>query len=276
VFREVYRLAPVERGGSRYSTRFAGQLLKHQPLRGLLKRRGWKAPALFVWDAGGPDVAPASRVFSGFGIRAELRYRAEWTQEELDGIPGSFRVVSTDQLRFYPDGEKEADALALEDVPALVLSEAMRDVDLFVSVCSVALDPTWRDVGDEQLRAQWRELAFGELVESARIRRDVLAYVLPELSIADRCTVYGRDLVVNGKRATYRIHLGSGQVRVDPHGSPLVVPESRLGGRELASLFLPLEADETLTAVLNTAFLLANDDAITDVALLSQLPSDSG
>jgi hypothetical protein len=61
-------------------------------------------------------------------------------------------------------------------------------------------------------------------------------------------------------------------VRVDPSGTPLVLPERRLGGREFAGLFLPLEADDTLTAVLGTAFLLANDDALSDPAFLSQLP----
>lgn len=188
--------------------------------------------------------------------------------------PAAAQLVTTDQLRFYRSGEKEADALALEDVPALVVSEAMRDLDLFVSVCTVALDPAWRDVGDEELRRQWRLLAFGELVESARIRRDVLERALPQLSIADRCTVYDRDLVVNGTRATYRIHVGTGQVRVDPHGSAVVVPEQRVGDRELARMFLPVEGDDTLAAVLGTAFLLANDDEITDPALLSQLPLD--
>ena len=126
------------------------------------------------------------------------------------------------------------------------------------------------------MRLQWRELAFGELVESARIRRELLERALPELSIADRCAVYDRELVVEGRRATYRIHLGSAQVRVDPHGSLLVVPRKRAGAAELARLFLPVEADDTLAAVLGTAFVLANDDAITDEAFTSQLPADGG
>jgi hypothetical protein len=58
---------------------------------------------------------------------------------------------------------------------------------------------------------------------------------------------------------------------VDPHGLPLVVPDKRVGGSELASLFLPVEADDTLAKVLTTAFLVANDDAITDPVVLSQL-----
>lgn len=273
VFREVYRLTADERGSS-HSTRFSGLLLVQRPLRGLLKRRGWTAPALLSWVDGAPEVAVAVRVFPGFGVRAELSYAAVWTEEALDGIPGGYELVGTGRLRFAPAGPKQAEALALEDVPALVLSEAMRDVDLFVSVSSVALDPAWRDVGDAQLHVQWSELAFGELVESAQIRRDLLARVLSGLSIADRCAIYDRDLIVEGRRATYRIHLGTAQVRVDPHGSLLVVPRTRAGAAELARLFLPEEADDTLAAVLGTAFLLANDDAITDEALLSQLPTD--
>lgn len=275
VFREVYRLAPDECGGAEYTNRFAGHLLRHRALRGLLKRRGWKAPALLTWTESSDDVATAGRVFPRFEIVAELRYAAVWTEEVLHN-PGSYQVVSTDRLRFRPAGKKKADALPLEDVPAIVLSETMRDLDLFVSTCGVALDPAWQDVGDEALRLQWRELAFGALLESARIRRDVLEHTLPQLSIADRCAVYDRELVVTGTRATYRIHIGTGRVRLDPHGAPLVLPERRGAGTELARLFLPVEADDTLSAVLGTAFVLANDDAITDGAVLSQLPGDRG
>jgi hypothetical protein len=275
VFREVYRPTKDERGSS-HSTRFSGHLLVQRPFRGLLKRRGWTAPALLTWNESGFDPALAQRIFPGFGVRAELIYTAVWTEEALEGIPGGYQLVSTGRLRFTTAGPKQGDALPFEDVPALVLSEAMRDVDLFVSVCSVALDPAWRDAGDEEMQLQWRELAFGELVESARIRRQLLERALPELSIADRCAVYDRELVVEGRRATYRIHLGSSQVRVDPHGSLLVVPRARAGAAELARLFLPVETDDTLAAVLGTAFLLANDDAITDETFTSQFPADGG
>jgi hypothetical protein len=142
-----------------------------------------------------------------------------------------------------------------------------------VSVYSVGIDPEWRDVPRAELRSRWRELAFGELIESARVRRDLLERVLPTLSIADRCAVYERDLVVEGTRATYRVRIGTGQVRVDPHGSMVVVPRGRAGAAELARLFLPVEADDTLAAVLGSAFVLANDDAITDEAFLAQLRS---
>ena len=39
------------------------------------------------------------------------------------------------------------DPLPLAEIPALVFSELMRDVDLFVGVASVGNDPNWNDGG---------------------------------------------------------------------------------------------------------------------------------
>jgi hypothetical protein len=45
----------------------------------------------------------------------------------------------------------------LAEVPALLLSEAMRDVDLAVGVDSIAADPSWRDRGDTRHLDYWRQ-----------------------------------------------------------------------------------------------------------------------
>ena len=278
VYRETYRLTTDERG-SDHSVRFAGQLLQYRPFRGLLKRRGWTAPALLVWVDGGADSAVGVRVFPGFGVQAELRYDAVWTDETAHGLPGDYQIVVSGRLQFSVAGTKKSDPLALGDVPAVVISEAMRDVDLFVSTTSVALDPAWRDLGDETSAASGVSL---HSVSSSSRRRSAATFWserLPDLSIADRCAVYDSDLVIEGTRATYRVNIGTGQVRVDPHGSLLVVPpsaRSRGGASELARLFLPVEADDTLLAVLDRAYLLANDDAIGDEGFLAQLPPASG
>jgi len=42
----------------------------------------------------------------------------------------------------------------MDQVPALVFSEIMHDVDLFVGVGSIGNDPAWRDCG--------RETRYGE------------------------------------------------------------------------------------------------------------------
>ena len=63
--------------------------------------------------------------------------------------------MATDQVRFYRENETEP--LRLEDVPALVFSEIMRDVDLFVGVAGVGNDPTWQDGGPEGRYLKFRD-----------------------------------------------------------------------------------------------------------------------
>jgi hypothetical protein len=55
-----------------------------------------------------------------------------------------YLYVSTDQVRFSgPDGQPRP----LSEVPSLIFTVMMRDVDLFVGVASVGNDPNWRDSG---------------------------------------------------------------------------------------------------------------------------------
>jgi hypothetical protein len=67
-----------------------------------------------------------------------------------------------------------------------VFSEAMRDVDLFVGIASIALDPSWAGRGTGPYCDYWRQASFGPLSATAEVRRDVLARLLPRMRIADR------------------------------------------------------------------------------------------
>ena len=58
--------------------------------------------------------------------------------------PGINLFISSDQVRFY----RERQEIAVDEVPAIVYSEVLRDVDLFTSVCAVGDDETWFDQGD--------------------------------------------------------------------------------------------------------------------------------
>ena len=57
---------------------------------------------------------------------------------------------TTDHVRFVriADGEP----VPLRDVPRSSFSEALRDVDLFVSVSSVGADRNWRSAGTRAVR----------------------------------------------------------------------------------------------------------------------------
>lgn len=112
---------------------------------------------------------------------------------------GSYLRVRTDQLRFYPidapansahagggygmwlqNGAAPINPLPLESIPPLVLSEIMRDVDLFVGVASVGNDPTWQDGGPQgRFREYWQGYSFGELSETAKSGPNICSASFP-------------------------------------------------------------------------------------------------
>ena len=169
-------------------------------------------------------------------------------------------------------GEGEDAPLPLSEVPPLVFSEIMRDVDLFVGVASVGNDMNWTDAGPQQrFRDYWQCYSFGELSAPAQTRRDVLDRLLPRLKIADRCTLSDRFLVVRGDKRTYKIHLGSGNILMEPNDQYLcIVPDSRSRTSE-RDLFLPFEGDNVLSIIVSKAVLLADDTKITDPTIVSQI-----
>jgi hypothetical protein len=155
----------------------------------------------------------------------------------------------------------------------LVFSEIMRDVDMFVGVASVGNDPNWLDGGGTvRYRDYWHSYSFGELTESSKTRKQVLQTLLPRLKIAERCTLTDKFLVVRGDIRTYKIHLGSGNILMEPNDQYLcIVPSRRSGEMGKDKLFVPFEGDQTLAIILSKAFLLAEDKKITDPTITRQL-----
>ena len=148
----------------------------------------------------------------------------------------------------------------------------MRDVDLFVGVSSVGNDPTWQDGGPEgRYLTYWQDYAFGDLSSSAATRKEVLQRLVPRLKIADRCSFSDRFLVVRGKFRTYKIHLGSGNILMEPNDQYLcIVPDARASAGQ-DDLFLPFEGDSMLSIILSKAFLLADDAKIKDPTITRQI-----
>lgn len=176
----------------------------------------------------------------------------------------------TDQVRFSTLAGED---VHLADIPVRVLSEVLRDVDLFVGVSSIGNDPTWQDSGDARRRTwgdYWSSYSFGELSAAAEVRRDLLARILPKLSIRDVATLEERFLVVQGSLRTYKIHLGSGNILMEPNGEYLCIVPGR-GDAEPREIMLPFDGDRTLSILLSKALLLAHDRSITDETITSQI-----
>jgi hypothetical protein len=236
---------------------------------------------------------PPTRELPEWGLRAEFWVEGAGDDYERDANEsGTYLRLATDQVRFYPidaprheahaggggyeqwlgADQRPVEPLPLDTVPALVFSEVMRDIDLFVGVASIGNDPTWSDGGpDGRFRDYWTDYSFGELSETARTRRDVLARLLPRLAIGGRCEIAGRFLRVRGDLCTYKIHMGSGNILMEPHDEYLCIVPDRSAPSGTDGLFLPFEGDRALALVLSKAILLAGDSGITDRTIVSQI-----
>ncbi|MGC4770283.1 DUF4132 domain-containing protein [Micromonospora sp. DT44] len=262
-FREVYLRTPAEEKTETYSNRFAAHILRYRQANALMRARGWQAGYLGTWD-GGYD-SEATKVFGGGAWQASFHHALVNDPEERRH---DVEYCSTDQVRFARHDGKTWQPAQIIDVPPLVFTEAMRDVDLFVGVTSIATDPQWADRGEDRFSAYWHRTAVAELTPSAQVRGDALARLLPRMAIADRVDLAERYLRVRGNLRAYRIHLGSGNIMMEPDDRYLCIVAAR---QQTGRLHLPFDDDAMLATILSKAIMLAADDRITDPTVLSQL-----
>jgi hypothetical protein len=255
--REIYVLTDAERRTDTYSNRFAAHILRQHQLAALCQSRGWDYHVQGQFDSHNvPTLAlPAQNLTAEFWVAA---IDGEATQR------GIYLYAASDQVRF---------GRPLKDVPPMVFSEVMRDVDLFVGVASVASDPTWQDGGPEgRYREYWSKWSFGDLSERARNRKTILERLLPRLSDAKRFKLIDKFLVVRGQLRTYKIHLGSGNILMEPNDQYLCIVAAHARNRA-NTMWLPFEGDATLSLILSKALMLAADDQITDQTITRQIKS---
>ena len=293
--REIYLLTDAERNTRTYSNRFAAHVIRQHQFNALCAARGWKNKLRLMVDDTYP---PPSRELPEWGIRAEFWVESIGEDFGSDtNEAGVYLRLATDQVRFYrsesainyahaggggytsmaagPGQANINEPLPLEEVPALVFSEIMRDVDLFVGVASVGNDPTWQDGGPGgRYRDYWHSFSFGELSGTAVTRRQALERLVPRLKIASQCSFSDRFLVVRGQKRTYKIHLGSGNILMEPNDQYLcIVPDSKARGAS-GELHLPFEGDSTLSIIISKALLLADDAKIKDPTITRQINVD--
>jgi len=203
--------------------------------------------------------------------RANLYARFEVSPigDEHYGTAYASAHLETDRVHFSrTNGGAD---LRLDEIPPLLFSEVMRDVDLFAAVCSVGNNPEWNDGGPHGRYTQaWTHFSFGDLSGSAVSRRETLERLIPRLEIGPVCTISQKFLVVKGTRRTYKIHYGSGNILMEPNDQYLcIVPKSVVESK--ADVFLPFEGDRVLAIILSKAFMLAADDCIKDESILRQI-----
>jgi len=271
LWREIYRLTTAERRLGLYSDRYAGHVLRFGQFYGLARRRGWGGGFLSgAWDGG--DTAVARRDYPAAGLRAS------WAIAQLDQLSTEVAVdlCITERVAFSPLEDKEGAPIPLTEVPAEVFSEAMRDLDLCVSLTTVANDPIWLEEyrGRPILDQYWDRIAGGGLDQLREHRHEALAQAYGDPGDDERFRLTDRELIVRGSLATYRIDLATANVRTDPVGKWLSF-DTRLSPEAAAKhyiLYLPaLDDDEILRRIVIRAAILVDDDQLASPRLLRQI-----
>jgi hypothetical protein len=73
--------------------------------------------------------------------------------------------------------------------------------------------------------------SFGDLSQTAVIRREALARLVPKLKVTSRLELTGRYLRVRGKLNTYKIHIGSGNILIESDDRYLCIVRPAAGTR---------------------------------------------
>jgi hypothetical protein len=239
VFREQYVLTPAEESATYASARLAGRRMRGRQAMAVLANLGW------IVDGDGTVRKP----FYTHGFAAHFEAGTYY-----DRYDGQDDRATTGALTFWPlrfDGYRagQEQRLPLAQIPPLIFSEVLRDLD---TVTVIAHQSDEQGTSQEVLRQR------GELVRAtaAALR---LAHVVVEEP----------HVFVRGARAEYRIHLATGAIYLGS-GQYLCIVSSP---KQRKAIYLPFEdgGEPVTSEIISKVLLLANDTSIADTSILAQI-----
>ena len=231
IFRELY-VKTEEEMDMLHTLRYAGNQIQPAKTVSVLKARRWVA-----------DVESGlQKIYYKENIVAEIYALADWYS------PADIEAPTLEWVCFTH--RKTGKEIKISDVPDIIFSEVMRDVDLAVSVAHAGgVDP---------------ETSHSTM----EMRAAILESLLPMLRI-ENVKVQDRHAIINGKLAEYSVHLGSGVVhQIGGAMIPILPVHSQHKGR----IFLPFVDDDPKTAeIISKILLLSEDSKIKDPMILSAI-----
>ena len=269
-YREVYLLTDAERETEDYSNRMAAHILYQSQFKALAQLKGWGYRLLGNFD----NTISHSRasLYLGNDLTAHLQINVMSFNGTYNRA-GTWDHVGTDFLTFERKGEN----VPLDLIPPMIFSEVMRNIDMFVGVTSIGNNPEWLDHGENpDFDEYWHDYSFNQFPNLAKTRKIILEKLLPRLKIKNVASIDGHFLRVKGKLHTYKIHIGSTNILVEPDNQYLCIVPARSKKPDLKKIYLPFEGGSTLPIILSKAFMLADDDKITDSQILGQLKGGRG
>lgn len=232
VFRELYRPNSDELESCTVSKRYAGHQIQPQKAAALLKSRGWTVN----YEEG------LQKVYYKENIIAQIYAMADWF------TPSDVEAPTIEGIEFFD--RKSGSSIPFTEIPKVVFSEIMRDVDLVVSVAHVGgVDPE-------------------ASLSTIEMRTVIVAEMLRLLKLTN-VELKGSHAFIKGLLGEYTVHLGSGVVHKIASGAVQILPvHSQHRGR----IFLPFIDDDPRTAeIISKIVLLAEDNKIKDPTVLVQI-----
>ncbi|EUB37701.1 DUF4132 domain-containing protein [Fusobacterium sp. OBRC1] len=231
VFRELY-VKTVDEKGRDKSLRYAGHQVQPAKTVALLKTRRW----IIDGEEG------LEKVYYKENIIAKIFALADWFS------PADIEAPTLEEVQFFD--RKTFKPILIDEVPDLIFTEVMRDIDLVVSVAHI---------GDVDPEASHSTIEMRKAIVEFNCKLFKLKNV----------TFTENHALIKGERAEYSIHLGSGLVHQKAGSAINVLPvHSQHRGR----VFLPFIDDDPKTAeIMAKVLLFAQDDKIKDVFILEQI-----
>lgn len=230
IFRELY-IKTEEELDKKKSLLFAGNQIQPQKTAGCLKTRKWIAD----YEEG------LQKVYYKENIVAKIYAIADWFS------PSDVEAPTLEWVEFSE--RKTFESLKIIEVPEIIFSEVMRDVDLAVSVAYVGgVDPESSH-------------------STVEMRKTIIEFNIPLFGL-ENVTLEGHHALIKGKRSEYSVHLGSGIIH--KVGGPMinVLP---IHSQSRGKLFLPFIDEDPKTAeIMSKIVLFARDEKIKDPYILNQ------
>lgn len=231
VFRELY-VKTVDEKGRDKSLRYTGHQVQPSKTVALLKTRRW------IIDG----QEGLEKVYYKENIIAKIFALADWFS------PADIEAPTLEEVQFFD--RKTFKPILIDEVPDLIFTEVMRDIDLVVSVAHV---------GDVDPEASHSTIEMRKAI----VEFNCKLFKLKNVTFAEN------HALIKGERAEYSIHLGSGLIHQKAGSAINVLPvHSQHRGR----VFLPFIDDDPKTAeIMAKVLLFAQDDKIKDVFILEQI-----
>ena len=231
VFRELYVKLPEEREKT-MSLMFSGYQIQAQRTVATLKTRRWVAD----YEDG------LQKIYYNDNIIASIYAVADWFS------PADIEAPVIEGVCFYD--RKTGTQLTVGEIPGIIYSEVMRDVDLAVSVAHAGgVDP--------------------ETSHSTIEMRSVIVEYNMKLFGIKNAVIDKNHIVIDGKWGRYSIHLGSGVIHME--GGHQIHVVAVASGKK-SKIFLPfLDEDPKTAEIVSKLLMFANDGKIKDPFIMEQI-----